>query len=83
MFHYKFCKRFEDIRAPRFHRAPNSGEHTLASESPNKVMTEEGAKDPRVEFLRGKVATAFKYVKADRLEKGFYSPESMYARLLL
>lgn len=40
-------------------------------------MSEEVAKDARVDFLKGKVAAAFKYVKADRLEKGFYAPESM------
>jgi hypothetical protein len=38
--------------------------------------------DDRVEFLRGRVASAFKHLKADRVDKGFNAPESMYVSLL-
>jgi hypothetical protein len=38
---------------------------------------EERKADDRAEFIRARVANAFKHLKADRIDKGFYATESM------
>jgi len=45
------------------------------------MADEEKKADDRVDYLRGRVQAAFKHMKADRIEKGFGSQESLEAML--